>query len=104
MEINETAKKVDLQEQTVQLVKGEFTPSQASDIVMCLINQKINYHKLQGMQLWERNHSYDEMPVNNRIKELEEQRTAAAAFIANARAEDKHLHIDGIIEMTITDE
>lgn len=103
MEINETAKKVEMQEQTVQLVKGAFTPSQALDIVMSLINQKINYHKLQGMQLWEQNHNYDEMPVNNRIDELEAQRAAAAAFIANARATGKQLQINGIIEMIITD-
>lgn len=34
--------------------------------------KKINYYKLKGLQNWERNHKYDEEPLRNQIKELEE--------------------------------
>lgn len=32
--------------QKIQLVDGNFTVSEASDIVQALLNEKINFHKL----------------------------------------------------------
>ena len=100
MEPKKTSK-METQVQTIQLVKGEFTPSQASDVIMSLISQKINYHKLEGMQLWERNHNYDQEPLNKRIKELEEEKKIAKEFISKMKLEGKNLKINGVIEMII---
>ena len=95
--------KTEIHAQEIQLVKGEFTPSQASDVIMALINQKINYHKIEGLQNWERNHKYDQEPLNNRINELEEEKRIAAAFISKMREQSKNLKIKGIIEMTASE-
>ena len=95
--------KTEIHTQEIQLVKGEFTPSQASDIIMALINQKINYHKIEGLQNWERNHKYDHEPLNNRINELEEEKRIAADFISKMREQGKNLKIKGIIEMTASE-
>lgn len=35
--------------QTIKLVDGEFSKLQALDIISALIDQKINYHKVEGM-------------------------------------------------------
>lgn len=88
-----------ISDQIVQLVKGEFTPSQASDIVLSLISQKISYHKLEEIQLWERNHEIDLEPLRNRITELENEKKKAENFIAQMKAAGKNLKIDGTIEM-----
>ncbi|WP_417371816.1 hypothetical protein [Gelidibacter japonicus] len=97
---NEKIFKIAAKEQKIQLVNGEFTPSQASDVIMSLINQKINYHKIEGLQLWERNHKYDQEPLSNRIKELEVERKIASDFISKMREEGKNLKITGILKMT----
>lgn len=88
------------QEHMIELMKGEFTPSQASDIVLSLINQKINYHKVQQIQLWESNHKYDQVLINRRIEELEQEKRNAADFIKKMSDEGKKLKINGIINMT----
>ena len=91
---------IENQESKFQLVDGEFTPSQASDIISSLINQKINYHKLEVLQNWERNHKHDEELLRNRINELEEEMKIAKDFILKLKKEGKNVRIDGIIKMT----
>lgn len=88
------------QEQVIQLMKGEFTPSQASEIVLSLINQKINYHKVERIQLWESDHKCDQVPINTRIEELEQEKIIAADFIKRMSIEGKKLKINGSINMT----
>lgn len=99
MELQKTAS-IETQEKQIQLVKGEFTPSEASDVIMALINQKINYHKLKGLQLWEKSHERDQEPINNRIKELQKEKQIATDFILKMIKEGKNLHINGTIEIT----
>lgn len=91
------------QEEKIQLVKGEFTPDQASDVVMSLLNQKINFHKLKAIQQWEQNHKYDREPLNNRIKQLEEEKVIAADFISKMKLEGKTLNIEGLLIMKATE-
>ena len=89
--------------QNIQLVDGEFTPSQASDIISALINQKINYHKIEGLQLWERDHNNDPKPLSNCIDELEKEKRHAEEFIAELKAKGKNLKINGILNLSIAD-
>lgn len=102
MEIKET-EKMESTSQKIQLVIGEFTPSQASDLLMALIDQKINYHKIENLQLWERNHNTDPNPIKNRIKELENEKKIAKAFISKMRTEGKNINLNGVLEMTSID-
>ena len=85
--------------QIVQLIKGEFSPSQANDIVLSLISQKISYHKLEEIQLWEKNHDFNLEPIRIRIRELEYEKQKAEQFITEVRLKGKDLEINGIIEM-----
>ena len=52
--------------QKFQLVKGDFSPSEASDVIMSLIDEKINFHQKQRLQNWEQNHksNSDEIDVS----------------------------------------
>lgn len=58
----------------IKLVDGEFTPSQALDILSTLIDEKINYHKVEKLQHWESNHHKDPHPLLKGIQELEKQK------------------------------
>lgn len=95
--------KIEKQNQKIQLVKGEFTPSETSDIIIALINQKINFHKLQRLQLWEGNHECETDQLDNRIKELQKEKQIAREFIDKTRNLGQNLKINGILEITVAD-
>lgn len=89
--------------QKVQLVKGEFSPSDASYVIMSLIDEKINFHKIQRLQKWEGNHRASTNDLDDRIAELEREKDVAREFIAKSRKLNKNLKINGILEIMISD-
>ena len=78
---NETLKK-EITTQNIQLVKGKFTPEQASEVMMALLDQK---------------------PIFKRIKELEAEKQNVAEFISKMRAEGKEIQIKGTLHMSSCD-
>ena len=97
LEPKQTSKK------NIQLVNGCFTPSEASDIINGLIDEKINFHKIQKLQIWEGNHVCKTKPLDDRISQLIEEKRTAKEFISEMRASGKKLKINGILEISIND-
>jgi hypothetical protein len=95
--------KVEIINQKIQLVKGEFTPSEASDIINALIDEKINFHKLQRLQIWEGNHICKTDHLNDRITQLQKEKEITRDFISKARAQGSKLKINGILEISTID-
>ena len=89
--------------QNIQLVDGEFTPSEASDVIMSLIDQKINFHKLPRLALCEGFYGADTEYPDGRIYELENERSIAKEFISSVRYQGKKLKINGILEISLED-
>lgn len=89
--------------QQIQLVKGAFSPSEASDIICALLDEKINFHKLQRLRLWEGSHGCQTAPLDGRIEELEKEKQIAREFIAKNRAAGRRLKITGTLEITLAD-
>ena len=87
--------------QKIQLVKGEFTPSEASHIIMNLIDEKINFHKIQRLQIWEGNHKCETDELDGRIEELQKEKEIAREFINNTRSLGQKLMINGILDITV---
>lgn len=85
--------------QEVQLVEGQFTCSEASFVINELINEKINFHKLQRLSLCEGNENSDCSYSNNRIAELENEKLIAKSHIDLARKEGYDVFIDGVLEI-----
>ena len=86
--------------QKVQLVEGEFTPSEASSVVQALIDEKINFHKIQRLCSNIHDEQCDTVYPNNRITELMGEKTKAKEIIAEARALGYDLKIEGTLELT----
>ena len=95
-----TARQID---QKLQVVKGEFTPSEAALIITNLLDQKINFHKLQQLQIWEGDHKCETEPLDTRIQELQEEKLIAHEFINNIRGLGKKLRINGVLEIEVVD-
>ena len=88
--------------QKIQLIKGEFSPPEAAQIIMNLIDEKINFHKIQRLQLWEDNHKCKTDQLDKRIEELKKEKATAREFINSIRSPGQSLKINGVIEITIT--
>jgi hypothetical protein len=86
--------------QKIRLVDGQFTPSEASDVVSSLINEKINFHKIQRLGMFIHDEDQDAAELNGRVQELIEERKKAKAIIAEARAKGYNVKINGILEIT----
>lgn len=95
--------KVEKTTKKIQLIKGEFTHSEAFDIIISLIDEKINFHKIQRHQFWEGNHNFETGHLDGRIKELEEEKRSAREFLEKTRDTGGNLKINGSIEITLID-
>ena len=87
----------------IQLVKGEFNASEAYDVIMSLIDEKINFHKLQRLQLWEGNHLCETDMLDGRINELLQEKKSTKEFLANTRASGKNYTINGVLEIKLVE-
>jgi hypothetical protein len=83
-----------------QLVKGDFTPSEASDVIMSLIDEKLIFIKTKAPN-WEQNHKSNSDEIDERINQLEKEKQAVKDFITDARNQKSNLNINGILEITI---
>ena len=86
--------------QKVQLVEGQFTADQAGQVITSLLDQKINFHKLNRLGMWIGNHSVDTEYTDLRIKELELEKEVAKELIKEARESGHQLRINGTLEVT----
>lgn len=87
--------------QKLKLVDGTFTPSEANDIIQSLLNEKINFHKLQRLSWCEGDRNANTTFPDRRIKELEHEKKIAKEFITAVKREGKKLRIDGTLTMTL---
>lgn len=91
-------------QQEVQLVRGSFTPSEAAEVILALLDEKINFHKLQRLRWCEGYFKADTSYADQRIAELEAQKVLARNFIRQAREQGKCLNIKGTLEITMENE
>lgn len=87
----------------IKLIEGEFLKHQGLEIISTLIDQKINYHKIEGMQLWESNHYIDKAPINSRIEALQQEKEDLQHFVDQLKDKDVKLKINSVIEIEAID-
>ncbi|MDY2586542.1 hypothetical protein [Winogradskyella aquimaris] len=100
MSNTKTEKSVEKATQEVQLVEGMFTPSEANHIINVLIEQKINFHKLQKLSMCEGCETADTTYENNRIEELLNEKQIAKDYISIARKEGYNVVINGTLNIS----
>ena len=85
----------------IQLVKGDFSPMEASQIILSLINEKINFHKIERLQIWECNHNCETKPLDKRIEELEQEKINVKQIIEKAKELGAQIKIDGVLSVSL---
>ncbi len=89
--------------QKIQLIEGQFTPSEASDIICGMLTEKIKFHKVQRLSEFIGNCESSDTDSHRRIAELEEERRKMKAFAAEARATGSKITISGTLQMSMED-
>lgn len=88
-------------DQSIRIVDGEFTPEEANDIVRALVNEKINFHKLQRLAIWEGDVNANASFPNSRIEELEGEKIKFNEFVKLARKGGSMLRIEGDLKVSL---
>ena len=86
--------------QNIRLVDGQFT---ASFVVQALLDEKINFHKLQRLSTLEGDCNSKTPYDNGRIDELENEKVLAKEFFSQMRQQGRKLQIKGNLEITVAD-
>lgn len=99
----ETKQALQIDKKEIKLIDGEFTPTQASDILNAMIDQKINFHKIENLQHWEKDYDNDPKPFIDRIQQLEDEKKALDTYITQIKKSDKNVRIDGLLSLSPID-
>lgn len=86
----------------LQLIKGNFTPSEAGKVLSGLINYKINYHQMELFSRVER-FGKDLSNSKKRIEELREVAGSLKKIIDSTSDKEKILQINCSVEITFLD-
>ncbi|MCH3884510.1 hypothetical protein [Tenacibaculum aquimarinum] len=87
----------------VQLVNGDFTATEAQEVVNSLLNEKISFHRLHRLGMTEANNDCDTSFDGSRISELRQEKEDFKAFYQEALAAGKKVRINGILNVEIID-
>jgi hypothetical protein len=89
--------------QKVKLIEGQFSTSEASDLISSLIDQKINFHKIQRLGQLIHDDTIDVEESRERIAQLTKEKMDAKQLIANARVKGRKITIKSHIEISYDD-
>lgn len=96
-----TSTKMKTELKTINLIDGQFSPTQAADILNAMIDKKINYHKLQRISITEGNNDDRCVHDSGRIDELLLEKARIKAIIKEAYAQGKTLKINSLINIEV---
>lgn len=93
---NKVKKSSDIQK--LQLINGEFNPDDAKNIILSLINSKIQYHQLEIFSMQER-YGIEATHSINRIEELKLTTRDVKEIIKEAESLGLKLKVTSIVEI-----
>lgn len=87
----------------MKLIDGEYCPDEAREILLSMINSKIQFHVNRDFSSVIRM-GKPEFTSRERLKELREAKKKVISLIAEAEKENKVLQIKSSIEVSLTSE
>jgi len=86
-----------------RLISGVFSPDEANEILMTLIDDKISFHRRNN---WSRSERFGESGAAGarRIDELRETKTELATLLQEAGSAGRQLAINCTIEITLLED
>lgn len=88
------------QTESIDLVRGTFTPSDAREILFQLLDSKINFHNLKNLSSRERFGKPD-FDSEKRLEQLRESRKRVETIVSRSAEERRSVSISSSIELTV---
>lgn len=86
--------------ENIQLIKGTFHPDDARDVLLGLINYKINFHHMKNFSFEERFGQKD-LPSEKRLIELKKSKQQIIELIESANKNDSLLKMEAVITIQL---
>lgn len=83
----------------INLIDGDFSANDAREIMIDLINKKIQFHSLKSHEIWEKSGAID-LNGQKRIKELEQARAKVLDLTNSDMPNEKRFTIHSFIHIT----
>lgn len=84
--------------ENVTLINGVVTPDEAKEVLLTLLNHKINFHRMRNFSAEERFGKPD--PVSTkRLEELYESRKKVLSLLEDAASEGYKLEIESLVNI-----
>lgn len=91
------------QEHQIGLIKGNFSPEEAREILEALIDQKIKFNEVRKFQRWTNDHQCNTSDLDARIKELKDERSELLEFMETLIGSGKTISISGEVNIEVKD-
>lgn len=86
--------------ETIELIKGSFSPDEAKEILLQMLNNKMKFHKLKNWSSQERFGKPDAFS-EERLKSLEESRKKVEKLLSESTGGERTIIINSTIEINI---
>ena len=90
-------------QQEINLISGEFSASEAADIITETLNVKINFHRLKRLSITEGNSDDGCKHDTGRINELLDEKEIAKDFFNQIRIQGKKIKMSSTINISVID-
>ncbi len=84
-----------------ELIQGNYTPSEAADVLLSLLNDKIKFHSLKMMNL--KGEDIDVSASEKRLEELKSFKRKVEKMVMAAHHNYMNVKINGKIELELVD-
>ncbi len=89
-------------ESLIPLIEGKFTPDEAAEIIEALVDERVRFHNIQMLRMWEGNHNFNSAYWDKKIKEIKTEKNMTRELINEAKKEGYHIEVTGTIEVRIS--
>jgi hypothetical protein len=86
--------------ENITFIKGLFSPAEAADVLLSLINDKIKFHTVKSLNLRQEEPDLN-MTSEERIGKLREAKKAVEHLVLKAHKEGMELNIESMIEIEL---
>ncbi|MGB5203589.1 hypothetical protein [Eudoraea sp.] len=88
--------------ENIAFIKGLFSPAEAADVLLSLINDKIKFHTVKSLNLRHEGPDAD-LTSEDRIKELKEAKKIIEQLVLSAHKNGYELEINSTIDIKLVE-
>ncbi|MFT6320674.1 MAG: hypothetical protein ACJAT4_001602 [Granulosicoccus sp.] len=87
--------------QKVQVLNGTFKPSEARDIISKMIDDQINFYKLQNLSHWIKDCNISQASLDEKILKLQNTKQELNEIIKEAQAVGENVRLRNYFDLSI---